>query len=156
MRNFRWLLKPDLYEIAAIEYRNFEFPWTERDFNDRLRDKHCSGVVVEEDNQIVGYVVYSFHGPTLEIENLSVKEDYQRQGIGAGIINMLKTRMTKGGRKNLIAVVCENNLPGHLFFKAQGFRATKVVKDYYDNLDADGYYFKYQVPRLQALSAKAA
>lgn len=153
MRNFRWLLKPDLYEIAAIEYRNFEYPWTEREFNERLSDKHCSGLVVEEDNQIVGYVVYSFHGPTVEIENLSVKEEYQRRGIGAGIVDLLKSRMEKGGRKNLIAVVCENNLNGHLFFKSQGFRALKVVKDYYDNLEADGYYFKYQVQRLQLTAA---
>ena len=38
--------------------------------------------------------------------------------------------------------VSEMNLPAHLFFKAVGFRATRIIQDFYEDCDDDAYQFQ--------------
>jgi ribosomal-protein-alanine N-acetyltransferase len=49
-------------------------------------------------------------------------------------------------RRHTISLeVGEWNLAAHLFFASQGFRATSVQRDFYDNSPDEAYRFEYRV-----------
>ena len=70
--HIRWMIRRDLPTVLEIEESNFEFPWTEDDFLRCLRQRNCIGMVVELDDEIVGFMIYELHTNRLHILNFAV------------------------------------------------------------------------------------
>jgi ribosomal-protein-alanine N-acetyltransferase len=129
----RWMIVDDLPVIEAIETANFEFPWTEDDFYRVNRQQSVVSKVVERDGQIVGYLVYEIHGRTMLILNMAIHTNRQRKGIGRALVEHLKEKLNLQDRVRIRAVVRESNLEAHVFFRACGMRATRIVQGAFDN-----------------------
>lgn len=41
----------------------------------------------------------------------------------------------------------ESNVAAQLFFRAQGFRAVSVLRDFYDDTSEDAYAMRYDIAR---------
>ena len=62
------------------------------------------------------------------------------------MINKLVSKLSHGRRNRILLEVRETNLAAQLFFRAVGFRATSVLRDFYDVTTEDAYLmqFRYQ------------
>lgn len=143
----RFMIRSDLPEVVAIEQQVFDFPWTEKEFIGTLRSRNSIGMVVEhsQSRRVLGFCVYELAKNTIEIMTLAVMVEWQRKGVGALIVEQLIAKLSPERRTRILACVREWNLGAHLFFARQGFKATGVLRDYYDDSDEDAYAFMYRL-----------
>lgn len=146
----RWMIRSDMPSVLAIESDSFPDPWTESEFIDHLRDRNVIGMVAVEEygesEQIVGYVIYRLNKKFLEIINLAVAKDKRREGVGRSILDKLKIKLHPERRTILKAIVTDENLGAHLFFRECGLVATQVKRDHFAD-GSDGYSFRFSVPK---------
>lgn len=141
--HIRWLIRRDLPEVLAIEQASFEFPWGEREFADCLSRRNCVGMVAQYGQKIVGYMIYELGKSRIHLLNLAVAPNYRRKGIGSQMIAKLISKLTPEQREKIYLEVRESNLPAQLFFRANGFRAVSVLRNYYDDSPEDAYLMEY-------------
>lgn len=141
----RWMIARDLKAVLEIENLCFEFPWREEDFMRALRQRNCIGAVAERNEQVVGCVLYELHKTRFHILALAVLPSMHRKGVGRHLFNYVAKRCTPERRSRILLEVRETNVDGQLFFKAMGFRAVSVLRDYYDDTTEDAYVMCYKI-----------
>ena len=146
----RWMIRRDMQEVLAIEAESFEFPWSEEEFIRCLRQRNCIGMVAELNDQIVGYMIYELHKNRLHVLNFAVDATGRRQGVGAKMISKLIGKLSPQRRCRILLEVRETNLAAQLFFRAQGFRAVSVLRDFYDDTTEDAYVMQYRYREAEA------
>lgn len=148
--HIRWMIRRDMPEILEVETRSFEFPWSEEDFIRCLRQRNCIGMVAEYDGHVVGFMIYELHKARLHILNFSVNPECRRLGVGTQMIQKLVSKLSPQRRTKILLEVRETNLAAQLFFRSSGFRATMVLRDFYDDTTEDAYLmaFLYQSDEL--------
>lgn len=141
--HIRWMIRRDMPEVLAIEGGSFEFPWHEEDFMRCLRQRNCIGMVAEHAERIVGFMIYELHKSRLHVLNFAVAPTYRRRHVGAQMIQKLISKLSSQRRTRVSLEVRETNLPAQLFFKRNGFVATAVLRDFYDDSTEDAYVMQY-------------
>lgn len=126
----RLLSAEDLDEVLGIEEVSFEFPWTRDEFLGYLRQSHICFVAVQA-GQIVGYTLYTAGRSQLSIARFAVCPCYRRQGVGRRMAQRLVDKLHWQTRKEVVLCTHEENLPSQLFWRACGFRAVNILRDYY-------------------------
>jgi len=142
--HIRWMIRRDMPEVLDIENRCFEFPWFEEDFIRCLRQRNCIGMVAEHEERVVGFMIYELHKTRLHILNFSVHPDFQRAGVGSQMIAKLVSKLSFQRRTRVLLEVRETNLDAQIFFRNNGFRATSVLREYYDDTPEDAYVMEYR------------
>lgn len=141
----RWMIRRDMPEVLAIERGAFEFPWSEQDFIDVLRQRNAIGLVADVDDAVAGYVIYELHKTRLHLVNLAVARQFARWGVGRAMITKLQGKLSRARRRRIITEVRERNLPAQLFFRSLGFRAVTTLRRYYEDSDEDAYVFVHEL-----------
>ncbi|MBI1345226.1 ribosomal-protein-alanine N-acetyltransferase [bacterium] len=139
----RWMIRRDMPEVLEIERQSFDFAWTEEDFLCCLRQRNCIGMVAEHQERIVGFMIYELLKSQLHVLNFAVDPGTRRMGVGVQMIEKLVTKLAQQRRKELRLEVREGNLAAQLFFKQQGFTATNVLRNYYEDTTEDAYVMRY-------------
>lgn len=141
--HIRWMIRRDMEQILATELKAFDVPWTEEAFIQCLRQRNCIGMVAEINETVVGYMVYLLNKKSLEILNFGVDPLLSRNGIGTAMVDKLKGKLSVDRRDSLLLHIRETNLPAQLFFKSQGFMATGVFKNHWNESNEDAYRFEF-------------
>src|SRR5438105_12742357 len=81
--HIRWMIRRDMPEVLHTEQQSFEFPWTEEDFLRCLRQRNCIGMVAEQGEKVVGFMIYELHKAKLHILNFAVHPNWRRSNGGA-------------------------------------------------------------------------
>ncbi len=144
----RWLIHHDLSEVLAIESESFEFPWSEHEFRQCLRQRNCVGMVAEHNDRILGYMVYELSKSRIHLLNLAVSPSWRRHGVGSQLITRLINKLSPERRSRITLEVRETNLAAQLFFRANGFRAISVLHNFYEDSPEDAYLMQYQCQPL--------
>ncbi len=142
--HIRWMIRRDMPEVLAIEARSFEFPWLEDDFIRCLSQRNCIGMVAEYDDRVVGFMIYELTKTRIRVLNFAVAAAYRRQGVGSQMIAKLAGKLSTQRRTRITLEVRETNLAAQLFFRANGFRAVSVLRNFYDDTPEDAYLFQYR------------
>lgn len=136
--HMRLLGKPDIDRIMEIEHESFTDPWQPEDFKEMAKsNSHLCNVAVVN-GKIVGYMIYEIRKSTFYIKSMAVARSMRRQGIGAKMIAHMHELLEETNRTSVRLHVAENNLAAQLFFRAIGFRAVNVCRNFFGELDA--YY----------------
>lgn len=148
--HIRWMIRSDMLDVLAIEQAVFEYPWHETDFIRCLRQSNCIGMVAEVfdaegHHHVVGFMVYELHKTRLHVIKFAVAADRRGQGIGRQVVEKLISKLSPHRRTKITLEVRETNLNAQLFFAACGFRATRVLRGYYDDSPEDAYVMEYRV-----------
>lgn len=143
--HIRWMIRADMEAVYAIEQAAFEFPWQLEDFHRCLRQRNCIGMVAEQGETVVGFMLYELHKTRLHLLNFAVRYTSRRQGVGRQMADALFGKLSEEKRTRITLEIRESNLAGQLFFKAMGFRATVVLRDAYDDSEEDAYLFHYRI-----------
>ena len=142
--HIRWMIRRDMPEVLDIEAESFEFPWFEEDFIRCLRQRNCIGMVAEQDNHVVGFMVYELNKTRLHLLNFAVSRRYRRLGVATQMISKLIGKLSSQRRTRIVLEVRETNLAAQLFFRANGFRAVSVLRDFYEDTPEDAYLMQYR------------
>jgi [ribosomal protein S18]-alanine N-acetyltransferase len=142
--HIRWMIRRDMLEVLNIEAQSFEFPWCEEDFIRCLRQRNCIGMVAEQDDQVVGFMVYELNKTRLHVLNFAVAPDCRRSGVGSRMLAKLIGKLSSQRRTRIVLEVRETNLPAQLFFRENGFRAVTVLRNYYEDTPEDAYTMQYR------------
>jgi len=144
------MIRRDMPEVVAIEQEAFEFPWSEEEFTRCLRQRNCIGMVAEMADSVVAFMIYELHRAKLHVLNFAVVRSHRRLGIGSRMMDKLIGKLTPDRRGRIVLEVRETNLPAQLFFRSLGFRATSVLKDFYEDSTEDAYLMQYLAESLPA------
>jgi ribosomal-protein-alanine N-acetyltransferase len=139
------MIRRDMPEVLNIEQGSFEFPWSEEDFIRCLRQRNCIGMVAEHENRVVGFMIYELHKNQLHVLNFAVRPDYRRRCVGRRMGEKLIGKLSQQRRCRIVLEVRETNLAAQIFFQRLGFRATCVLRDFYDDTTEDAYVMHYRL-----------
>ena len=141
--HIRWMIRRDMPEVLAIEHASFDSPWCEEEFLRVLRQRNCIGMVAEQGERVVGFMIYELHKTRLQVLNFAVAPDLRRSGVGRQMVAKLVGKLS-GHRRNRIVMVCrETALEAQLFYRVLGFRATEVLREHFEDTGEDGYTMQY-------------
>jgi ribosomal-protein-alanine N-acetyltransferase len=144
--HIRWMIRRDMPEVLQAEQESFEHPWSEEDFLHCLRQRNCIGMVAEQGDRVIGYMIYELHKSKLHILNLAVHPEWRRQCVGMQMAAKLVSKLSSHRRTRITLEVRESNLAAQVFFRQQGFLATRVLRAYYDDTGEDAYQMEYRLP----------
>lgn len=151
--HIRWMIRRDMSEVQQIESHCFEFPWSEEDFIRCLRQRNCIGMVAEQDERVLGFMIYELHKTRLHVLNFAVHPGCRRRGVGAAMVQKLIGKLSSQRRNRILLEVRETNLAAQLFFREAGFRAISVLRDFYEDTTEDAYLMQYYCPSADAEEA---
>ena len=147
--HIRWMIRRDMPAVLEAESLSFDVAWSEEEFIRCLRQRNCIGMVAEEDDRVVGFMIYELHKTRLHILNFAVHPEYRQRGVGRAMVGKLIGKLSHDRRNRVVLEVRETNLDAQLFFKSNGFRAVSVLKDYYDDTSEDAYIMQYRYQPTQ-------
>src|SRR5437016_11196344 len=142
--HIRWMIRRDMPEVLQTEQASFDFSWTEEDFLRCLRQRNCIGMVAEQGEKVVGFMIYELHKAKLHILNFAVHPTCRRLGIGAQMIAKLISKLSSHPRTRITLEVRETNLHAQLFFHKQEFKAVRVLRAFYDDSGEDAFLMEYR------------
>jgi ribosomal-protein-alanine N-acetyltransferase len=143
--HIRWMIRRDMPEVLQTEQESFEFSWTEEDFLRCLRQRNCIGMVAEQGEKVVGFMIYELHKNKLHILNFAVHPAFRRYGVGAQMVAKLISKLSSHRRTRITLEVRETNLGAQLFFQKQGFKALRVLRAFYEDSGEDAYLLQYRL-----------
>jgi ribosomal-protein-alanine N-acetyltransferase len=141
--HIRWMIRRDMTEVLSIENQSFDYPWCEEEFLRVLRQRNCIGMVAEYGEQVVGFMIYELHKTKLQVLNFAVAPEFRRADIGRQMVAKLVGKLSSHRRTRIMLHVRETNLPAQLFFRIQGFRATEVAREHFEDTGEDAYLMQY-------------
>jgi ribosomal-protein-alanine N-acetyltransferase len=139
------MIRRDMPEVLATEQESFEYPWTEEDFLRCLRQRNCIGMVAEQGERVVGFMIYELHKTKLHVLNFAVRPGARRRGIGSQMVAKLISKLSSHRRTRITLEVRETNLTAQLFFRAQEFKAMRVLRGYYEDSGEDAFQMDYRL-----------
>src|SRR5437660_6309866 len=143
--HIRWMIRRDMPEVLQTEQESFEFAWTEEDFLRCLRQRNCIGMVAEQGEKVVGFMIYELHKAKLHILNFAVSPACRRLGVGSQMVAKLVGKLSSHRRTKITLEVRETNLVAQLFFKSLEFRALRVLRGYYEDSGEDAFLMQYRI-----------
>jgi ribosomal-protein-alanine N-acetyltransferase len=143
--HIRWMIRRDMPEVLQTEQESFEYAWTEEDFLRCLRQRNCIGMVAEQGEKVVGFMIYELHKAKLHILNFAVHPSCRRGGVGAQMVAKLISKLSSHRRTRITLEVRETNLAAQLFFRAQGFKAVRVLRGFYEDSGEDAFLMQYRL-----------
>ena len=143
--HIRWMIRRDMPEVLRSEQSSFDYSWTEDDFLRCLRQRNCIGMVAEHDDRVVGFMIYELHKTKLHVLNFAVAPEWRRIGIGTQMVMKLVGKLSSHRRTKITLAVRESNLAAQLFFRTQAFKASRVLRSYYEDSGEDAYLMNYRI-----------
>src|SRR5437763_4122921 len=143
--HIRWMIRRDMPEVLQTEQESFEYSWNEEDFLRCLRQRNCIGMVAEQGEKVVGFMIYELHKAKLHILNFAVHPLCRRCGVGAQMVAKLISKLSSHRRTRITLEVRETNLPAQLFFRSQGFKAVRVLRSFYEDSGEDAFLMQYRL-----------
>ncbi len=137
--HIRWMIRRDMQEVLQTEKSSFEFPWSEEDFLRCLRQRNCIGMVAEQNERVVGFMIYELHKDQLHVLNFAVAPQLRRREVGSQMVEKLISKLSDRRRRRIVLEVRETNLAAQMFFKNLGFRAVSLLRDFYEDTVEDAY-----------------
>lgn len=99
----------------------------------RLVLNEFSHVLVFDDSGIKGFLIYLDLSTEIELIDVAVEKEKERQGIGTRLLNELFTIAKAKGVKLISLEVREDNLNAIAFYERNSFVKSHLRKDYYED-----------------------
>lgn len=130
----------DLPEVLLIEQDLFgPERWTDGMFRSELEQGHYYVVARDDGGRVAGYAGLAVTVPQEEawVNNLAVRRDAQRQGIGRALLAALLAEAARCGVTQILLEVAADNTPAQKLYGAHGFEPIGVRHGYYQPSNKD-------------------
>ncbi|HOD16455.1 MAG TPA: ribosomal protein S18-alanine N-acetyltransferase [Spirochaetota bacterium] len=126
----------DLDAMHLIEGQG-QARWNRRQFEDELRLAFSDVWVLDDGGQVVGFAVTWTVADEIQLNNIGIREDSRRRGLGAVLMDHIIAAARRGGSARAVFLeVSEQNERARLFYRSCGFIERGRRKRYYDGIDA--------------------
>ena len=105
-----------------------------------LLDEFSDTLVIDDTDEIVGFIVYSIIYDRAEIVDMIIAEKKRKQGYGYCLLNYCIEKIKNKNCNNITLEVNTNNTPAINLYKKLGFDIVATRSKYYN--DQDGYLMK--------------
>ncbi|WP_386070047.1 ribosomal protein S18-alanine N-acetyltransferase [Tahibacter sp. UC22_41] len=130
MPEMRPLRLEEVAEVAAVEARAYEFPWSEGIFRDCLRAGYNCWVLVRE-QAIIGYGVLSVAAGEAHVLNVCVAPEVQGEGHGRRLMRRLMDLARWHGAERIFLEVRPSNPRAMQLYHTLGFNEIGRRPKYY-------------------------
>lgn len=121
----------DFRALVEIEGECFKDAWGEDEISCQLAGTGCEGIVAEEDNRPVGFLLHEPTSCGRYISDLAVRPSHQRRGIG----RTLMQKLIETGELLALHVATKNTAARRLY-KSLGFIQSGHESEFYGDDDA--------------------
>ncbi len=128
---------PEDVEAVYIIEQEGRGRWNRRQFSDELSLDFSRFRVLDLDGEIVGFSVAWLVGDEIQLNNIGVRRDWRKRGLGSFLIDdLLDLARTPPARMKIVLEVSVLNAAAMGLYRSKGFVETGRRKGYYDNTDA--------------------
>ena len=133
----------DLVEILPIEEDLFGAErWTPGMFRTELDAGHYYLVARDEDGTLLGYGGLAVYPPEGWVNNLAVRREAQRRGVGAALLEALLAEAKRREVRMVLLEVAATNEPAQQLYQRYGFEVVAVRRGYYQPSNTDALVMK--------------
>jgi ribosomal-protein-alanine N-acetyltransferase len=100
-------------------------------------------IILEMNGKLVGYLIYKLKDTSFNILHVFVHARYRKLNLATRMVGTLMTKLSLHRRRRIIVRVPERNTAAVNLFNSCGFRATKVIRQYYGE-DEDAYKMEFE------------
>jgi ribosomal-protein-alanine N-acetyltransferase len=137
LAELRWF---HIERLLPIEDELFgEERWSAGMFWNELANGHHYLVALDDgDDRVVGYAGLALAPPDEAwIQNVGVRKDAQRQGIGRRLVEALLAEAARHGIRQVLLEVAVDNAPAQKLYAGYGFEGIGLRKGYYQPSNTD-------------------
>lgn len=127
----RAMTRQDLSEVMRIERGSYQLPWTEKIFSDCLEVGYLT-LVVEAEQQLHGFVVFSVAVGESHILNLCVDPAHRHCGIAEALMHQSIASAILHGAETMFLEVRVSNIAAIALYEKLRFVETGRRKNYYN------------------------
>jgi ribosomal-protein-alanine N-acetyltransferase len=117
-------------DILYIENNSYGYPWSEKIFNDCLKNNYLCRVLML-DNTLIGFLISSIIQDECHIMNLCVDSKYRGSGYGRLILNKLHDEIATINCKTVFLECRPSNIFAMNLYESEGYNEIGVRRNYY-------------------------
>ena len=131
-----YLIRPmnaaDLEAVALLEKEIYSDPWSRGMLADHLASLSSLDLVLEKNKEIIGYACNTVIPEyLLAIDNLTIKKEFQRKGLGSLLLSEVIKKAQAQGVGAFTLEVRESNQAAIALYNKFGFKVAGRRKRYY-------------------------
>ena len=123
----------DPEKLAILDKRCFEIPWSQKSFEDELKNDMAHYFIAREGDEIIGYAGFWNVSGEGDITNIAVDEKYRRKHIGSALLEALIKKAAALKLELLTLEVRRSNIAAQRLYAKYGFEEIGIRKGYYSN-----------------------
>jgi ribosomal-protein-alanine N-acetyltransferase len=134
---------PRIMEIATHAVAAAQ--WTQRQYEQMLAPERLV-LVIEENDQVMGFVAGRSAAEEWEIENIAVTGPARRRGFGSHLLGAFLHHIRSNGAREVSLEVRESNLAARALYEKWAFVEAGRRKAYYQDPPEDALILKFYFP----------
>lgn len=143
IERLRWW---QIEELLPIEIELFGAEaWTAPMFWNELANGHHYLVATEDDGAILGYAGLAVGKDEAWINNVAVRRDAQRRGIGRALVDALLAEARRSRVHEVLLEVAADNVAAQKLYAAYGFEVIGVRRGYYQPSNTDALVMQLEL-----------
>jgi ribosomal-protein-alanine N-acetyltransferase len=128
----------DLDQVMLLELTCFSVPWTRESFKKELTEnKLAHYIVIEEENQIVGYGGVWYIVDEGHITNVAIHPDHRKKGLGKQLVDAMKDMAIQNEIILMTLEVRVSNVAAITLYERMGFLEAGIRPKYYTDNQED-------------------
>lgn len=135
IERLRWWQIDELLPIEADLFG--AEAWTAAMFWNELANGHHYLVASEDDGSVLGYAGLAVGQDEAWINNIAVRRDVQRRGIGRALLEALINEARRSGVRHVLLEVAADNVAAQHLYAGYGFDSIGLRKGYYQPSNTD-------------------
>jgi [ribosomal protein S18]-alanine N-acetyltransferase len=136
--SFRLMKEEDIDQILVIEHESFTLPWSREAFyNELTLNQFAVYVVIEVDDQIVGYCGVWIIVDEAHITNIAILPEYRGKKLGGALMKRVMEIAKQQGAKTMTLEVRVSNEVAQSMYRKFGFQGGAIRKNYYTDNHED-------------------
>ncbi|WP_302625195.1 ribosomal protein S18-alanine N-acetyltransferase [uncultured Eubacterium sp.] len=132
MMEIKEMAQEDLAQVSEIESQIFSLPWSEKAFEESLKNTNTLYIVAKEKEEVLGYIGMYISFQEGNITNVAVNPNYRRKKIGQNLIREILERAKQIGVTDVILEVRETNAAAICLYEKMGFEEAGIRKNFYE------------------------
>ena len=133
LKYLRKMTKEELPLVMMVELSAYPYPWSQKNFEDCLKNPIYSCWVFEQNKVLAGHVIISAARGTGEahILNICVTPSHQGKGWGRKLLEEAEWIATQFNAEDCFLEVRQSNLVGIKLYESVGYNEVGLRKGYY-------------------------
>jgi [ribosomal protein S18]-alanine N-acetyltransferase len=135
---FRYMREEDIDQVLEVEHASFTTPWSREAFyNEIHNNKFAVYIVLEEENQIIGYCGTWVVIDEAHVTNVAIMPGYRGKKLGEALMTKLMSVARELGARSMTLEVMVTNHVAQSLYRKLGFQNGGIRKNYYSDNQED-------------------